>query len=406
MGNTFFPTAVIIKEVTEYFGFGVASPEGQAQESTGPRIMVGLTDPSSVGREAPLGSILLRYQSGLVQVWLKTTAPDTGWTQLSGGGSGLSWLYVLDPSQPDQGNRYQTLASLYAAAAAAPYGPKMMVIVGDTTFSNGNYPLGGWILAGANGGNRPVVTIPTGNRLTGAPRIFQDLELQVTTENAWLAGSASEIELDNVLITKMAGSSSEPVILTSGTARSVLVLRNGSRLERDGGVSTPVCEWNGATNAYLVVENSSVQTESIATDGNPVTTTLAGNSDVGNQTAFLPNVLGTLATHVQDNPITITFADSPYDLELNFQTPSLIFVDTNGGDIDINLPGTSEPGCLGRRVMFQKVSSDTNSVTFMPPGGGTVNGAADVETMDTTNYPMKVVLPYGVVGDQWIVGNI
>ena len=104
------------------FGRAAYSVDRGADSSTGPRLGPLNVDPSAgAGVASPLGSLALRYTPGFVQVWQKTTAPDTGWTLLGGGASASATQYVFvwsegNPAPHD--NVYANFTTLYAAAIA------------------------------------------------------------------------------------------------------------------------------------------------------------------------------------------------------------------------------------------------------------------------------------------------
>lgn len=105
-----------------------------------PTITSGTTDPSSVGFTAPEGSLRLRYVGGAGEIWYKTAAGDTDWTQV---GAGIGILTIGSPIVSGTTNRvlYENSSNQLGESANLKFdGTKFTV--GDT--SSGTPIWGNW----------------------------------------------------------------------------------------------------------------------------------------------------------------------------------------------------------------------------------------------------------------------
>jgi hypothetical protein len=409
-----FDGPILFDDISTYLGWGRT---GFQTDSTGPRIYTRDLDPSVAGLAAPIGSLCLRRTVGLVSVYQKTTAPDTGWVALGGGGGSTAtqYAFVWRPGGATVGNVYANFSDLNAAASVIA-GQKLVLV--DTTLSGGTATFDA-LSSGASlqqydflaqavaaPSLRPTVVVPVGVTLTGLPKANFGI--------VWNFNGGF-VDLPSVFFIQMTGSEIRSNVGGSG------IRDNGAPV---GGVflipytqvGTPGggggLEWLFLTNAGTFVSVSAangtkVLDNSFSDGGLPGASI---NIDAGDA--------GVEISRTQPNftaaNISISFQADYANIEATqqliigsgplFATTATLLVNPAGG-VTITLPtlASMSDGTGGKRVKIQNYTTSNDPITLVPAGGEVIQGGASYVFNTAPGGFASVEIEATAFGAGWLV---
>jgi len=94
------------------------------------------------------------------------------------------------------------------------------------------------------------------------------------------------------------------------------------------------------------------------------------------------------------NPVSVDNTASPYAVAL---TDNVILVDATAGAVTLNLPAAATAD--GRSLFVKKVDSSINAVTLEPDGAETIEGAANLSTLDAQYDVVEIFCD----GTEWFI---